>query len=266
MCSKFFKTDWIKKEDVAAAYENELSKYQIQVNTGDLFTAPFVDIHNKTVSEVEKLSLDLNITGSQSWFYNQRREMLFRKDLYGSFFLTVEVNLPKNTLENVATSLVQEGFVITVENSGSASGEMKLRFMVHMDHRNDEDCTEDVCLNKMELQTFIENDGFDVLLLGNKYIGTHVSAVHQKLTSFVKDIIQAPNNGIFSENFQTQLVFDIDGEARIIALIWPRDLEEINLNVSANFGRLTLVSDLIDFVQSNVSVSSDERILRSSFC
>ena len=146
--------------------------------------------------------------------------MLFRKDLYGSFFLTVEVNLPKNTLENVATSLVQEGFVITVENSGSALGEMKLRFMVHMDHRNDEDCTEDRCLNKMELQTFIENDGFDVLLLGNKYLGTHVSAVHQKLTVFVKHIIQAPNNGIFSENFQTQLVFDLDLNLARLGWTW----------------------------------------------
>ena len=60
-------------------------------------------------------------------------------------------------------------------------------------------------------------------------------------------------------------MFDLDGEARMIALIWPRGLEEINMNVSANFGKLTLVSDLIDFVQSNISVSSDERILRSSF-
>ena len=219
---------------------------------------------NKDVRTL-KLSMDFNIPGSLNWLNIQKTEMRFWKDLYGSFFLTVEINLPKDTLENVATSLIQEGYVITVEKTESASGEIKYEYMVHVDHQSSEDCSIDRCLNKMTLRVFIESHGFDCQLLGNKYLGIHVSSAHQKLKAFARHIIQAPNNGIFGENFKTNLVFDLDGEARIVALIWPKEIEEINLSIASNYGKLMLKADLIDFVQRNISASCDKTILKSIF-
>ena len=262
---KIYKTDMLKNENIASAYENELHKYQVLTERSNMFTADFIDFENKKLMKVEKLVMDINIPGSLNWLNKQKTEMRFWKDLYGALFLTVEINLPKDTLENVATSLGQEGYVITVEKTESASGEIKHNYLVHVDHKSSEDCSFDRCLNKVTLSAFIESHGFDWQTLGNKYLGTHVSSAHQKLKAFAKHIIQAPNSGIYGENFKTNLVFDLDGEARIVALIWPKEIEEINLSIASNYGKLMLKADLIDFVQRNISVSSDTIILKSTY-
>ena len=121
---------------------------------------------------------------------------------------------------------------------------------------------ETVISTKVDLQTYLEHENIK-FSFGNDCVGVYVSSVHQKMNAFVQHIIKAPSSGIVAEDYFTMLVFDLDGNAKLVGLIWPSELEEINVDIASNNGKLNLKTELISFIEKNISVSSDPRILRS---
>ena len=263
---KLYKTENIERSTISALYENEANKYKnIKLNE-DKYMAFVRDFKNKKLSRVEKLenSDSGRVTCSSDWFRHLCDEMKHRVDQFGSIFLTCKLDLPQTSPEVVATCLIQEGFAVSVDKKGSANGELKTSYLIHLDHMSDEDCSND-CLNRMDLEEYLQKELFNKDSIGNKHMGTYVSAVHQKLLAFVKCIILAPASGLFSENHYLMLLFDSDGKASIVGCIWPSALDEINLNVAESKGQLTKISELKGFVETNLVATTDSRLLRATF-
>ena len=240
-----------------------MDKYKQSKLSDDMFVGVIKDFDGKKLSCVEKVPSDFKITSSESWFRHQIDELKFRRDQFGSFFITFTVEVPQASLDVLATCLVQEGYVVTVEKKGSATGEFDIEYIVHLDHKSDEDCSDD-CTTKIALVDFLETQTFDLSSLGNKHVGTYTSSVSQKLTAFVKHIIQAPTNGLYSENYFVTLVFDLEGKASMLGVIWPKELEAINLDFSQNGENITLKDEMLKFIDRNICASCDPRMLRSA--
>ena len=261
---KVFENKPIKKSTLAGIYDIEAKKYQQVLVGGDKFTATIKDNDSKTLAHVEKIQSVIRVTGSDQWYRTVAEDMKHRQEQFGSLFLTVKLDLPQTKPEIIATCLLQEGFVITVDKLGSCTGEYKIVYKVHLDHNNEKDCDKE-CLNKVDLKEYLDDVGFNYFDLGNKYVGTYVNSVHQKLTSFARCIVQAPSSGLFSENFFLMVVFNSSGEASIIGAIWPEVLDVINLEISEHNGQLKNKRNLIEFVEKNFSAMKDSRLLRSAF-
>ena len=262
--SSVYETKSLERRKVFAAYENELFKFKYRKQREDKFVGAIKDFGKKTLSCVQKVEEDFKIAGCPSWFHQQMNGLKFRKDLFGAFFITFSIELPRISLDTLATCLTQEGFVVTIEKKGSATGEFYVSYMVHTDHKSNDDCSEE-CKSRVDLKTFLENENFDFGLLGNRYIGTYSSSVQQKLNAFVKHIIKAPLSGLCAQNHHVMLSFDYDNLARIVGIIWPTELEPINLDMAEGNGNLSKKADLATFIDRNISVSCDPRILRRAF-
>ena len=261
---KLYETKKIEKSTVSAIYENELNKYKNAKLSGERYVACVRDFEKKMLSSVEKVEDASRITCSNGWFSNLDEEMKHRQDQFGKIFLAVKLELPKTSPDVIATCLLQQGFVITADKKGSSTGELKTSYLVHLDHMSSEDCSEE-CVNRIDLEGFLDRALFDITELGNKFVGTYVSAVHQKLIAFVKYIVLAPASELFSENHHFMLMYDSEGKAMIIGAIWPNVLKTINTNVALDNGELKMISELKEFTDRNVSASFDPRQLRASF-
>ena len=261
---RVYETRSLKKSDITICYENELYKFKYLKESEDKFVGIIKNLEDKELSNVEKVASDFKIPGSQSWFNHQVIETRFRQEQFGHFFVNLSVEMPHASLANIATCLVQDGFVVTYEKIGSANGELVTSYYVHPDHKSDEDCSDD-CKARIDLLRFLETETFDVSTLRNRHIGTYLSSVQQKVTSFVKNIIQAPSEELFAENYHILLAFDLNGQARLVGVTWPTELEKMNLDIAQNKGKLTQRAELLAFMDRNISVSSDARILRSVY-
>ena len=68
--------------------------------------------------------------------------------------MTIKVDIPKEGLDLVATCIVQDGWVISIDTEFSSIGESKVNYMVHLDHRAEEDCS-DRYTNQINLEQFL---------------------------------------------------------------------------------------------------------------
>ena len=261
---KVYKNKPMKKSTITGIYEVEAKKYQQALDGGGKFYATFKDFDYKILAHVEKVENDFKITGSDRWIKNVATDMKHRQEQFGSIFLTVKLDLPKMSPEIIATCLLQEGLVLTVDKLGSCTGDYQIVYKIHLDHTSEKDCDEE-CLHQVDLKEYIDNVAYRVSDLGNKNVGTYVSSVHQKLTSFARCIVQAPASGLFSENFYLMIVFNSSDEASIIGAIWPEGLDDTNMDLAKHNGEITNKRKLIEFVEKNISAMKDSRVLRSSF-
>ena len=262
--SKVFETGTVTRSTISAIYENEVQKYKKADESGDIYNAVIKDFHTKELSYVEKVRSCSRITGSKDWIEKQKMEMKFRQEQFGSLFITLKIELPRSSIDVIATCLLQEGLVITIDKVGSANGEFTNVYTVHMDHLSCTDCSEE-CENKVDLRDFINNHELDMLGVDNKLIGTYVSSIHLKLNAFCRSVIQAPASGLYSENFHLLLIFDTRGQASIVGCIWPRALEEINFELAQQHDEIGKQVELVQFVERNISTSTDPRLIRSDF-
>ena len=261
LISRMFEARSLDRSDIALMWENEMKKYRDAEKCATRFSAVIKE-GSKKLANVKKVVDDSGIAGSSKWFYRQMTTMKFRIDQFGSICFLVNIEVPKINMETIATALITEGFIVTLEKLGLASGEFIIKYLLHLDHMSDTDCSEN-CGRKIDLKEYLESE-FDLSSLGNKHLSTHVSSVHQKLSSFVRSIVKSPNCELFSMNYHFMIKFDVSGDASFFGLIWPVQLDELNLEVAAQ-GKISDEKVLTSFIDGAISVSSDARVLRSTF-
>ena len=258
---KLYRSQNISNSQLKAIYDTEMAKYK--KNDDILKYALIRNNTTKTLADVIPLSSDSRISGSDTWFSHRKKEVNARSEQYGHLFLTVEIELPDNGNNVIATALINEGVVVTADQMGSANGTFEIKYMVHP-HDNSVDCR----CNEEDLTDFVEyirTATFNISSLYKKHVGTIVSAAHQIFDSFIKDIIGAPGSNLFSENFYFLLCFKEDGHSSILGCFWPQELNAVNMNIASTSGKLSAKAASLKFVEQNLCASSDARILRSTF-
>ena len=117
--------------DVACMYQNQLSKYQSVKLTGDLFFAKVKSTENKTLTSVKKQAADAQIQGSDRWLEVQEDNLATMSREFGKLHVKIEVIVPKKTDDVLATVLMQQGIVVSVDYEGDPAQEQTVRYLVH---------------------------------------------------------------------------------------------------------------------------------------
>ena len=261
--AKMYKIEPVHTGTIENLYQCEINKYKAEL-ASQLYCGSISEDGNFRVSNVNQITSAAKLTGSRDWFADNVKGMKHRQDQWGHIHITLKIDIPQHCNEVLATCLVQQGIPVTTEKRGMNNGEFEILYKVHLDHMSDVDCSED-CVNKVPLNDFVKEDNFDIMDIGNKFIGTYVNSCHEKMVGFIRDILPAPSNGLCCHNYQLYLVFDVYGRGSIIGSIWPEEFESINEAIATNEGNSGTEDDIVRFVDTNISCTGDKEILRVNF-
>ena len=251
---------------VKLAYENLLNKYKCLKQFGDWYQGVIRDEAARILSSASKVINDSVVVGSESWRRQQANDLIHRLDQLGAISLFISISLPLEKDDILATVLVQEGHCVTVRYSGDASMEMETHYSVHLNHSSSSDCVENC--QKISLQDYLEDTGFDLKLLKTKYLSTYLSSVQSKFNSFLRNMIKAKGSGLCSERFYFQFKFEEDHSIKIQGIIWPNFLDSINKQFSSypdNSLDDKTKQECLQNIDSLLCASSDERFLMEKY-
>ena len=121
----------LRETELSLLYQNQLSKYQSVKCAGDFFFGKVKNDENKTLTSVKKHSSDGYIKGSERWQEIQEDNLstMFRE--FGRMSIKLEVELPTNSNDVLATTLIQKGVVVSCNYEGDPSQELNCRYFVH---------------------------------------------------------------------------------------------------------------------------------------
>ena len=117
--------------DVACMYQNQLSKYQSVKLTGDLFFGKVKNNENKTLISVKKQAADGQIQGSDRWLEVQEDNLATMSREFGKLHVKIEVMVPQKTNDVLATVLMQQGIVVSIDYEGDPAQEQTVKYLVH---------------------------------------------------------------------------------------------------------------------------------------
>ena len=251
---------------VSLSYENELFKYYTVKQFGDCFQGVIGDSQAKTLKSATKVVNDGSVVGSEAWRRQQASDLHHRFEQLGSICVFISVPVPFDSQDVIATSVLQQDQVITVQYKGDSLMELETKYLVHVAHSAGKDCSENC--QKIPLSDYLENVGFDSKLLSTRFLSTYISSVVTKMNSLIKNFIKAPSSKLTSEYFYVQLHFEEDGQIQVQGLLWPRFLENLNLQYSkypdVKFDEKTK-DESVKYVESIICASSDEGYLEEEF-
>ena len=121
----------LQRTELSLLYQNQLSKYQSVKCAGDFFFGKVKNDENKILTSVKKHSSDGYIKGSERWQEIQEDNLstMFRE--FGRMSIKLEVELPTNSNDVLATTLIQKGVVVSCNYEGDPSQELNCRYFVH---------------------------------------------------------------------------------------------------------------------------------------
>ena len=116
---------------VEKVYENQVRKYKSAKEAGEIFSARIEDAEAKIISHVKQCILDNRISGSSAHKSAKNIEVQKKMAQFGSTCLFIEVHIPFSSSVE-ATTLVNEGQVITISYAGSESQELEKHYHLHL--------------------------------------------------------------------------------------------------------------------------------------
>ena len=257
-----YKNQVVENSTISDLYKMECQKYK-RMKEESLYTG-IVNCQNNTVDRLKRVSTCGRISCSKDWFYSNAAKMKDRQDQFGCIHAWIEIDLEFATPDVIATALIQGDVPVTMEKKGLANGEMEIKYIVHLDHKSDTNCSKD-CRRRQYLEDFLKESGFVMEEAQNAFTATYVSSCHQKLFSFANSIIQAPASGLFSHDYQLHLSFDQDGRGSLVGCFWPDALSSINENIAKNEGEIVDGEELLKFVDQNICCSGNPTTLMTKF-
>ena len=112
-------------------FQHQLLKYHRAKNNGDLFFGKVESIQTKTLTGVQMCSQENKIVGSDGYRRSQQQDLSWKREQLGNLCLKLSVKFPLDDETSKATSLVQNGLVVTATLHGNETGEMRRSYFVH---------------------------------------------------------------------------------------------------------------------------------------
>ena len=174
-----YKAQPLNKIEISFLYEHILNQYK-NAKKGFKYTANICD--NASIDSLEAVSSESRVVCSSAWNRLQETIMKFRFDQYGKFCFFFRIYIPAETLDTVATCLIQDGIPVTINKNSDSNGEINLQYLVHLDHRASDECNVD-CIRKVDLKDYLDGGFFDLDSLSNAHVTTYISSLSQKCIS-----------------------------------------------------------------------------------
>ena len=180
----------------------------------------------KVLSSTEPAYFDFSVVGADSWRQVEDKRILHWLEQNGSICLSANINIPI-CLNVMASCLVQNNIVVSVEYNGSATSELKTEFYVHLSHQADMDCFP--ACKRLGLKEYLDSRSpFDKKSIMSKYVSTYVACGQAKVNSMVRNFLKPKVSNIHSECFYIEMCYDLDGGIKLQCYLWPDQLHEIN--------------------------------------
>ena len=119
------------KKKLEILYTNQIRKYQQKKLYGDQFLGKLQSSESRTLSSVKKLTNEGQIVGSYKWMENKDSELSRMCHQLGQLCVHVEFSIPLESVEVMASILVQKGNVVTATFEGSGNQEQSRTYYVH---------------------------------------------------------------------------------------------------------------------------------------
>ena len=245
-------------------YEYEISKYRTLKMYGDRYEGIISDENLKKLHQAEKVISDALIVSSDSWKRINFLNLMHRLDQLGAVSCVVNIQVPMDSDDILATCLVQEGMVVTVSHVGDARNEMLSHYHVHVNHKADTNCSEN-CV-RVSLSEYIHNSGFDHSLLKTKYLSCYISSTQQKFQNLINKLVKSASSTLHAEEYHLQLFFNINNTIEIRGFIWPKFLHDVNiqLGLERHCFRSDLKEELVKRSDSIIMATCDKNALAES--
>ena len=119
------------KKKLEILYTNQIRKCQQKKLYGDQFLGKLQSSESRTLSSVKKLTNEGQIVGSYKWMENKDSELSRMCHQLGQLCVHVEFSIPLESVEVMASILVQKGNVVTATFEGSGNQEQSRTYYVH---------------------------------------------------------------------------------------------------------------------------------------
>ena len=126
------------KRKIEALYINQIGKYQRKKLHGDQYLGQVKSSESRVLSSVKKLNSDGQIPGSHKWMENKDSELSRMCHQLGQLNCQVEVTIPLESPEVLASILVQKGLVVSANMEGCGTLENSRTYFVHTGDNNKE--------------------------------------------------------------------------------------------------------------------------------
>ena len=249
---------------VPLIYENEVNKYKTLKLYSDRYEGIVSDVSSRTLKQTEKIVNDSSVVASEAWRRQNSRDHFQRVQQLGSVFIQFTLTVPRECNDVIATILIQENIVVTVNFCSDAANEYRSEYWVH-NHKADQDCSRSC--RKVLLKDYLDEHDFDSSSINTKYLSSYASSVQTKINSFLRNFVKAPSSSLHSDQYQAQLCFNMDNTVEIDGQIWHDSFDEINLEIgrgSTSFGK-ELKEDLVKQVDSILIATCDRQTLMERF-
>ena len=187
-----------------------------------------------------------------------------RLEQYGPLLVSFRIKIPFS-IDQIASSLIQDGVVISVEYQGKSTSELETVYYVHQ-HGCEEDCSNNC--QKERLEAYLHCNAVDKKLMEVKNPALHVSNVQLKMHSMIRNFIKHQVSPLFSQDFHFEVEFGLNCCPSIIGFAWPKQMENMN-KAFTDYPETDIdhdvIVDYVDFINSTFSCSTDPNLLRKQF-
>ena len=210
-------------------YNSEWSKYQNLKLFSDRYEGSVSEGNARTLNQAERVVNDASIVASDAWTRINILNITHRLEQLGAVCCFINIKVEIDSEDVIASCLVLQGLVVTVEFIGDSTNEMTTNYLVHTNHKADQDCSSS-CI-KIALTEYLQNSGFDKSSIKTKYLSAYISSVQQKFNGLLKSFVKGNQSSLHSEQFFFQLYFSLDNSVFIRGLTWPEYLNYFNTEI-----------------------------------
>ena len=207
---------------LSTLYHNRLTKFALRKLYCDFYEGEIANYEEKKLESISKIYDESQIRSSSSWEQKQKRSIYSQFKQFGGAAIGFCLESAINSIEPVVTSLLCNGSVITVEFQGNIRDEFVTKYFSH-NHGNNTSCRDSNCI-KTEMQDFPD--------LEVKCLPNFITNLSQKQHLFIEHFVKNLNFEHFAEEYYCGLEFSLNGNGRIIGLLWSKSCNMFNEELS----------------------------------
>ena len=242
---------------VSTLYHNRVSKFAQRKLFAELYDGDIAGHQNQKLNSITKIFDDSMIRLASSWTRKQKNSYFSQFSQHGQAVLAYNIDISMNKLENIITSQLCSGTVITMQYVGDCGDEFSTHYYQH-EHDNTIDCDSNNCV----LSEILDNN--DVLPV--EYISTFIASISQKQNAFVEQFLKNINFNLFSPEYTCEVNFYLNGSARLSGLLWTQNCTLLNeqLSEASLKGNIVDKQDYLDYIDNTILTTVNKINIRDN--
>ena len=254
-----YKCKLLTNETISTMYNNQLYKYYRKKVFTEMFEGTIASEDEKLVTNMKPIIDYRDIRASQAWENSKEQGIKSRFQQFGQAAVAISYKVPIINPETVATALLIQGEVVTLQFEGNNNFDLKTRYFLH-NHKVEIDCNA-TCDKRELLDENIESISF----LRSRFLPVYVSTLSQRMKAIVTCLIKNKNCQLYADEYYVGVNFSNEEAATIHALLWTKTCDEFNEDISKSSvtNEYNTNTSYLEYIQSTIKTTSNINVLKS---